>query len=201
MLAVTGWAIALGVALGVPDDVFGTGEHFLRLSIVVAGGLLAIWTAGIRQSRERTAELLGAQAAVARILAESDSLEEASPRILEAVGLTLGWEAGAIWRVRRRRNLIECVESWADDDIDATGLTEQGRGLAFSRGEGLPGQSRSTACRGGWGAIRSLRGFAIAIWSTASIATTRERSITSRPRTSTGQTNSDSSSKRQGSGM
>jgi PAS domain S-box-containing protein len=139
VLAVSAWAIALGVLLGVPDDVFGTGEHLVRISIIVAGGLLAMWTAGIRQTRERTAELLGTQAAVARILAASDTLEQASPRILEAVGATLAWDAGAIWQVRRRHNLIECVATWVSEDVDATALSEQSLGLTFAPGEGLLG--------------------------------------------------------------
>src|SRR5690242_19419700 len=140
VLLVSAWAILLGVILGWPDGVFGSTEHVLRISIVVAGSLLAIWTAGIRQSRERTAALLGAQAAVARILAASNTLEEATPRILEAVGDTLGWDAGAIWQVRRRGDLIECVGAWAAADIDAAELIEQSHHLAFARGEGLPGR-------------------------------------------------------------
>src|SRR4051794_14275021 len=140
VLVVTGWAVALGVLLGFPDDVFGSQEHVLRVSIVIAGGVLAIWTASIRLSRERTADLLGAQAAVARILASSDSLEEAGPRIIECVAVTLGWELGAIWRVRRRRNVIECVAAWAAEDVDGAAFTEHGSELAFARGEGLPGR-------------------------------------------------------------
>jgi len=140
VLAVSVWALVLGVVLGWPDDVFGTQEHLLRISIVVAGGLLAIWTASIRQAREQTAALLGAQAAVARILAASDTLEEAAPRILEAVGDSLGWDAGAIWEVRRRRNLIECLGTWAAADIEAAELIDQSHRLTFVRGEGLPGR-------------------------------------------------------------
>ena len=47
------------------------------MPIVFAGGVLTIWTTSIRQSRERTADLLGAQATVARVLASSESLAEA----------------------------------------------------------------------------------------------------------------------------
>jgi PAS domain S-box-containing protein len=140
VLLVSGWALALGVLLGVPDDVFATGEHVLRLSIVVAGGALAIWTASIRQSRERTAELLGTQAAVARILVASETLAEAGPRLLKAISDTLGWDAGAVWQVRRGGNLIECVETWAGEGFDATAFAEASLGLTFTRGDGLPGR-------------------------------------------------------------
>ncbi len=140
VLLVSACAIGLAILLGWPDHVFGTEEHVLRISIVVAGSVLAIWTASIRQSRERTAELLGGQAAVARILSSSDTLEQASPRILDAVGLTLGWELGAMWQVRRARDLIACVETWSEDDLDAARFAGQSRGLVFARGEGLPGR-------------------------------------------------------------
>ena len=39
----------------------------------------------------------------ARALAESPSLEEASPRMIEAVCDALGWQCGAIWEVDRTR--------------------------------------------------------------------------------------------------
>ena len=40
-----------------------------------------------------------AEYATARVLAESARLAEATPRILEAICTTLGWEHGALWRV------------------------------------------------------------------------------------------------------
>src|SRR5947208_3641784 len=49
-----------------------------------------------------------AEYATAQVLAEADRLAEATPRILEAICTTLGWEHAALWRVdpdaeRRRR--------------------------------------------------------------------------------------------------
>ncbi len=41
----------------------------------------------------------------ARALAESPTLEEASPRMIEAVCNALGWQCGAIWEVDRARKL------------------------------------------------------------------------------------------------
>ena len=38
-----------------------------------------------------------AQYAVIRVLADAETLAEATPRILDAVGLSLDWEVGAIW--------------------------------------------------------------------------------------------------------
>ena len=49
---------------------------------------------------------LAAQSAVARVLAEAETLAEATPRLLEAIGGSLGWEVGAIWTVDRDGTLV-----------------------------------------------------------------------------------------------
>ena len=106
-LVVGAIALAVGVPLGAVDDNFGTTDHLLRLLIVLAGCGAAVWTASIRRARERTAELLTAQASVARVLASSRGLSEATPRVLETVGRLLDWHVGMIWRVRPRAGVLE----------------------------------------------------------------------------------------------
>ena len=48
----------------------------------------------------------------ARALAESPTLVEAAPRMLEAVCEGLGWRYGALWEVDRARNVLQCVGMW-----------------------------------------------------------------------------------------
>ena len=48
----------------------------------------------------------------ARVLAESPSLEEASPRMLEAICHALGWQCGAIWEVDRTQTRMRCAGTW-----------------------------------------------------------------------------------------
>jgi PAS domain S-box-containing protein len=48
--------------------------------------------------RQRTQERLAAQHAVTRILAEAATLDEAAPRVLQAVGELLGWDEASLWR-------------------------------------------------------------------------------------------------------
>src|SRR5215468_10475356 len=74
----------------------------------------------------------------ARALAESPTLEDASPRMLEVVCRALGWQCGAIWEVNRAREVMRCAGTWhaglpLDDFIAATVAT------TFKRGVGLPG--------------------------------------------------------------
>jgi PAS domain S-box-containing protein len=140
VLVVCAVAVATGIALGAVDSNFGTTDHLLRLLIVLAGCLMAMWTASIREARERTSELLGAQASVARLLASSRNLAEVSARVLETVGTLLDWHVGVIWSVRPRAGVMTCVETWCDDSLDARPFLVGTTKLTFRPGEGLPGR-------------------------------------------------------------
>ena len=43
---------------------------------------------------------------VSRVMAEAASLDEALPRILQAIGENLGWQVGVLWSVNRRRAVL-----------------------------------------------------------------------------------------------
>src|SRR5437899_222070 len=60
---------------------------------------------------------LSAQHAVTRALAESASLGEATPRILQVICASAGWELGALWQVDREANLLHCVDVWHRPDM------------------------------------------------------------------------------------
>src|SRR4029077_16311573 len=47
--------------------------------------------------RKRSEERLRVQHTVAQILAEAATIEEATPRILLAIGESLGWDVGLLW--------------------------------------------------------------------------------------------------------
>jgi PAS domain S-box-containing protein len=80
-----------------------------------------------------------AQYAVSRVLSEAETLAEATPRLLEAVGETLGWEVGAIWEVDRTADRLRCAATWhapGKDRKEFDALTMQ---TVFPKGVGLPG--------------------------------------------------------------
>jgi PAS domain S-box-containing protein len=62
--------------------------------------------------RKRVEERLRVQHTVAQILAEAVTIEEATPRILWAMGECLGWDVGVLWRVDREAEVLRCVEHW-----------------------------------------------------------------------------------------
>jgi PAS domain S-box-containing protein len=92
--------------------------------------------------RRRAERYLGAQQAVTVALAESASEEDAAPRILAALGETMGWgEFGAYWYVVD--DVVRCRWTWTHPDAEADfgafrRLSEQ---LEFARGDGLPGRA------------------------------------------------------------
>ena len=87
---------------------------------------------------------LAAQSSVARILAEAPSLEEAGPRLLEAIGHGLGWELGFLWTVDDREGVLRCRADW-DDGAGAPTFERVNAGRAFALGEGLPGRVWASA--------------------------------------------------------
>jgi PAS domain S-box-containing protein len=76
----------------------------------------------------------------ASALAESDTLEEAAPRMLEAVCRALDWQFGAIWEVDRAKNVLRCVGTWHQPAPQREEFSKATRAATFPAGVGLPGR-------------------------------------------------------------
>jgi PAS domain S-box-containing protein len=87
---------------------------------------------------------LEAQYSVTRVLAEAETLDEATPRILAAVGESLDLPMGAIWEVDRSGNLLRCVATWNAPGAKAEEFDALTRNTAFPPGVGLPGRVWAT---------------------------------------------------------
>jgi two-component system sensor histidine kinase/response regulator len=83
---------------------------------------------------------LVAEHATSRVLAESKRLAEATPRVLEAVCLTLGWEHGAFWQVDRQAGVLRCGDLWAPPGARFAEFEALSRKMTFVPGVGLPGR-------------------------------------------------------------
>ncbi|HKQ61784.1 MAG TPA: ATP-binding protein, partial [Candidatus Polarisedimenticolaceae bacterium] len=88
---------------------------------------------------------LAAQYAIVRVLAEAPTLAAATPQLLQAVGESLGWDHGAIWRVDARAELLRCVEVWQAADVSFPEFAALSRRSTFAAGVGLPGRVWATA--------------------------------------------------------
>jgi PAS domain S-box-containing protein len=90
--------------------------------------------------RKRAEERLVMQHTVTQILAEAATIEEATPKILRAIGESLGWDIGALWRVDREAEALRCVELWHKASIEVPEFERASREFTFVPGLGLPGR-------------------------------------------------------------
>ncbi len=88
----------------------------------------------------RSERRLAAQYAVTRVLAESSSLTDASPRLLQAIGENLHWELGILWIVDEQANMLRRLDLWHQPHVKASEFVEDTRQRTFDRGIGLSGR-------------------------------------------------------------
>jgi PAS domain S-box-containing protein len=89
---------------------------------------------------KRSEQRLASQYAITRVLADSLTLNDAAPRILQVICETLGWEMGALWSVSESDNLLRCVETWHHPGVDIATFEQRTREVTFPPGVGLPGR-------------------------------------------------------------
>jgi signal transduction histidine kinase/DNA-binding response OmpR family regulator len=121
--------------IGATDYVFKT-----RLSRIAPSVQRAILEAKERTERRRAEQRIVAQHTVTQILAEAATLEEAAPKILQAVCECLVWDLGELWRTDRGAGVLRCVETWHRESIEASQFAAASRDRTFMPGIGLPGR-------------------------------------------------------------
>ncbi|WP_169791158.1 PAS domain S-box protein [Rubellimicrobium mesophilum] len=84
---------------------------------------------------------LALQVTVSRLLAGTADLDDVLPRLLEAVGSGLDFEAGFFWTVSHRDRRLDPEASWTATGLDAQGLVEGTMALTLERGSDLPGRA------------------------------------------------------------
>ena len=80
------------------------------------------------------------QYAMARVIAEAASVEEARPQILRTVCETLEWDMGAVWDVDAEAGVLRCVEVWSVPEIEIGDFEKANAELECRRGERLAGE-------------------------------------------------------------
>jgi PAS domain S-box-containing protein len=90
-----------------------------------------------RHAARRRAAL---QFAVSRVLAESNTLPEASDGILRALCESLKFGLAEIWRIDSSAERLFCARSWCAPSENLREFQVLSQSLQFRRGEGLPGR-------------------------------------------------------------
>ncbi len=120
------------------------GEEFpLELSLTTWKTKSGTFYSGIIRDiteRKRVERRLAAQHTVTHVLADSPSLREATPQILQAICTSLSWELGAIWSVEGTDGLLRCQEIWHDPSINLAAFIRETFATSFASGIGLPGR-------------------------------------------------------------
>src|SRR5690606_25380459 len=114
----------------------------IELTVVPAGsGANVIFTSFIRDltERKRLESHRNAEHNVTRVLAESMSLSDAAPRVLEAIGAALGWEVANFWVLDPETNELTIAGMWHAPGLEAPSFAEATRRAHYKLGEGLPG--------------------------------------------------------------
>ena len=99
--------------------------------------------------RKRTEQRMLAQHTVAQILADAATVDDAMPRLLEALCEGLDWDLGTLWRVDREAGVLRCAQVWRKASLDAAQFETATRESTFEPGVGLPGRvwvARAPAC-------------------------------------------------------
>ncbi len=90
--------------------------------------------------RRQAERRMAAQYAVGRVLSESPTVAEAFPKVLEALGTTLLWDAALWWRVDTGASVLCCEADWCRGRPVPAKFVEGYRGTALRPGEGLAGR-------------------------------------------------------------
>src|SRR5262249_7750828 len=90
--------------------------------------------------RKHAERRLAAQHSVTRILAEAETLSEATRRILPAVCGSLVWQVGALWTVERPAGVARCVEVRHAPDVAVPAFEALTRETTLALGVDLPGR-------------------------------------------------------------
>jgi len=101
-----------------------------------------IYTGIIRDiaPRKDTDRRLAAQFAVTRALAESSSLSEATPKLLQYVCEAVGWELGELWVVNADSNTLHIEGSWHVPSYEVDEFERAGRKTILFPGIDLVGR-------------------------------------------------------------
>lgn len=83
---------------------------------------------------------LSVQYAATKVLAESSSLDEATPKLLQAICNLLEWDLGELWVVDRPANLLRRSTSWTNPAPGSAAFEAGARCSTLAPGEGLAGR-------------------------------------------------------------
>ncbi len=90
--------------------------------------------------QDRADRLQTLQHAVARVLAESSTLEQAAPELLRAIATGLRWDVGVFWLVQEDGAVLSCDHQWLNPELTDRNVIETCLQNGIAIGSALPGR-------------------------------------------------------------
>jgi len=95
--------------------------------------------------RRQAVELLQAEYAAARVLAEAGSLPAAGPPLLRALGEHLHWDCGLLWLLDPAAKVLRVAACWQAEEPELRAFVLHSQTASLAREEGLPGAAWARA--------------------------------------------------------
>jgi PAS domain S-box-containing protein len=120
-------------------------ERWILFSAQGAQEEEAIYAVGKDITERKLAEThLAAQHAVEQALLESETIEQAAPRLLAGLGEAMGWETGGFWVLDPDADELVCTAFWSSAPERTARFEQARRDLRLRRGQGVPGHALAT---------------------------------------------------------
>ncbi len=87
-----------------------------------------------------TQQQLQLQYAVTRVLAESATLSDATPQLLQTICDDANWDFGELWLVDRSAAVVRCIANWSKRPGQFAEFEQSAQTWVFAAGLGLPGR-------------------------------------------------------------
>jgi diguanylate cyclase (GGDEF)-like protein/PAS domain S-box-containing protein len=69
---------------------------------------------------------------VIRVVAESETIDDAMPKIIKMICRTFGWDCGAYWQWDKRDRLLRCSETWSVDSSEVREFVARSKQQGFA---------------------------------------------------------------------
>ncbi|MBK8040816.1 MAG: PAS domain S-box protein [Verrucomicrobiaceae bacterium] len=90
-------------------------------------------------SRRNDDQRRALQYSASRILADADTIRQASAKVIQMICTNLGWSAGGMWMLDANLKQLRLAELWHEPSRDHAAFVKMSRELTFMSGSGLPG--------------------------------------------------------------
>lgn len=112
------------------------------IAVMLANALIRHQTALLAQraAEREVQQQIAVQQALTRILAESATLSDATPVILQAFCECLGWDIGELWTIDPQEYVLRCTTGWHTPELELHEFIAATQNLTCAPGFDLPGR-------------------------------------------------------------